>query len=361
MRVRSLDAFRYRVPLGAPLNLGPRTITARDGLLVRVESGSGAIGWGDVAPLPGFSPESLADAADVLQTLIPDLIGASVEEALARTVDGAFPSTVRFGLELALHHVHAEAVSTTIPHVLGDSPRCTVLYNGLLAGEDDLPRGARRLQEAGYRAIKLKVGRQSIDEDVARVRAVHRAAGDVALRLDANRAWSADDARRFAAGIDGVPIAYIEEPLRDPRRLPAFAAETGLPVALDESIQDGARLADHAYATAAVIKPALVGGIHATQQLARQAASAGIRLVLSSAFESGIGLRGLVALAATIGPADGPMGLDTYRRLRADVARPRLPLDGPVVDVPALMKTALHLDPQRVDLEYPVIAYRSPS
>jgi len=360
MRVASLVAFRYQVPLNAPLDLGPQTIAVREGLLVRAALDQGAVGWGDIAPLPGFSPESLVDATDALHALAPEMVGPTVDEALARAVEATIPSTVRFGLELALYHAQAEAAATTISHVFGAASRCTVSFNGLLTGDDAPPR-ARRLQEAGYRAIKLKVGRRSLDEDIARVRAVRDAAGDVALRLDANRAWPMGAARRFAAGIDGVAIAYIEEPLRDPRSLPAFAAETGLPVALDETIQDGAALADHPYAAAAVIKPALVGGIHATQQLAQQAASAGIQLVLSSAFESGIGLRGLVALAAATGPADVPMGLDTYRRIRADVVQPRLPLHGPTVDVPALMNIALHIDPQRADLEHPVIAYRSPS
>jgi O-succinylbenzoate synthase len=360
MHVESLFAFRYQVPLAAPLNLGPRTIDVREGLLVQIGLDRDAVGWGDVAPLPGFSPESLVDAAEALRELSPEVVSPTVDEALAWTAQAAMPSTVCFGLELALHHAKAAATATTIPYVFGASPARTISYNGLLTGEDALLRGIRSFREAGYRAVKLKVGRGSIDDDITRVKAAHGAAGEVALRLDANRAWTMEQAGRFAAGIDGVPIAYIEEPLRDPSRLPAFAEETGLPVALDETIQEGGRLADHPYAAAAVIKPALVGGITATQQLAQQAASAGVHLVVSSAFESGIGLRGLAALAATVSRADVPMGLDTYRRLQADVVRPRLPLGGPVVDVPELMSTPLHIDPQQVDLERPVIAYRSP-
>lgn len=361
MHVESLFAFRYQVPLAAPLDLGPHTMATREGWLVQIGLDGDATGWGDVAPLPGFSPESLADAAEALQGLAPEVIGLAADEALARVTDAAMPSTVRFGVELALHHAQAVATATTLPHVLGASPAHAMSYNGLLTDEDALPEGIQSLREAGYRAVKLKVGRGSIDDDITRVKAVHGAAGDVALRLDANRAWTMEEAGRFAAGIDGVPIAYIEEPLRDPSRLPAFADGTDVPVALDETIQEGGRLADHPYAVAAVIKPALVGGIAATQQLAQQAAQAGVHLVISSAFESGIGLRGLVALAATMGRADVPMGLDTYRRLQADVVWPRLPLNGPVVDVPALTNTPLHIDPQYVDLEHPVIAYRSSS
>jgi O-succinylbenzoate synthase len=360
MRVTSLAAFRYRIPLKMPLNLGPRTVSEREGLLVRVETEQDAVGWGDVAPLPGFSPESLVEAIDVLRAVGPSLVGVTIDKALVRILEATAAASVRFGVELALWDARAEAAQTTLAHVLHASPRTTVSYNGLLT-EGNVRKEAMRARDAGYRAVKLKVGRQSIEEDVARVRAAHKALGGTTLRLDANRAWSVENARRFAERIAGVPIAYIEEPLADPTILRSFVAETKLPVALDETMQEGAVLAEHAYAVAAVIKPMLVGGICATQRLVEQAMDVHVQPVLSSTFESGIGLRGLVALAASMDEADVPMGLDTYSRLRTDVARPRLPLNGPVVDVSALMSAHHHIDPQVVDLEHPVIAHRSSS
>ena len=71
MSVVSIAVLRYRVPLAAPINLGPRTISKRDGVLVRVETEQGAVGWGDVAPLPGFSAESLTEAIDALLDVWP--------------------------------------------------------------------------------------------------------------------------------------------------------------------------------------------------------------------------------------------------------------------------------------------------
>ena len=209
--------------------------------------------------------------------------------------------------------------------------------NALLMGAPDALRAeAERVQTAGYRAAKLKVGRRALKEEARLVRALHAQWGDaVAIRLDANRAWTWDEARAFAEALGGVPIEYIEEPLADPAKLPDLAAATGLPIALDESIQDGTvqALADHRYARAAVLKPMLTGGLRAAQQWAADAERLGMTPVLSASYESGVGMQALVALAATLSAGDVPVGLDTYRRLASDVLAPRLSIGGATVCV----------------------------
>ncbi len=327
MEIASVTGFRYRLPLRAPLRLGAHTIAAREGLLVRVTVATGGAGWGDAAPLPGFSSETLDEAAEALDAAASALRGRAVEEALAYVAaEGATPS-VRFGLELALFDLRAQAAATPLPAVLGPAPRSVVSLNGLIAETGPAAlAAAERLPAAGYRAVKLKVGRQAVADDAALVRRVKARLGAAALRLDANRAWSLDAARAFAEAVADVPIAYVEEPLADPSALPTLAAETALPVALDERVQEGARPAAPPYARAVVLKPP-----------AAEAVAVGATPVLSAAFESGVGLRGLVALAACLGADDVPAGLDTYRRFSADVLRPRLPLSGPRVDVAAVM------------------------
>ena len=174
-------------------------------------------------------------------------------------------------------------------------------------------------------------------DDLATVAAVREALGPgVALRLDANRAWSDADARAFAAAVGEV--AYVEEPLADPAGGAALSRDTGLPIALDESIQDGASV--EAWAAAAILKPTLVGGLVATLRIAASARALGVPVVLSAAFESGVGLRGVAALAAATGAE--PAGLDTYRWLAADVLPP-LPFSRPTVDLDAVFATPLEV------------------
>ena len=339
MKIATVTGYRYRLPLRAPLQLNGRTITVREGLLVRVVGASGEEGWGDVAPLPGFSPVSLAETHDELHMVARALCGCPLDEALAHVEKITAVSSVRFGMELALFDLHARIDGTTLPQALCETPRPAVSLNALLTGRGEaVLEAADRLRADGYRAVKLKVGRQSVPDDVALVRRVKERVGEaVALRLDANRAWSLDEARTFAGGVKGVSIAYIEEPLADAAALPAFVADTELPVALDETVQEGAAPSAHPYACAVIIKPTLAGGIVRAQQLVRQATENGMTPVLSAAFESGVGVRGLIALAAGFGPDDTPVGLGTYRWLAEDVLRPRLTLTGPCVDVAAVM------------------------
>jgi O-succinylbenzoate synthase len=203
------------------------------------------------------------------------------------------------------------------------------------------------MRDAGYETVKLKVGGRSVEEDIGLVCALVGVLGDgVSLRLDANRAWEFEQAMEFARGVAGVRFEYVEEPLADPAQLPVLVRETGVPVALDESLagmQPGA-LEGHSYARAAVLKPTLVGGLSLTLRFAKRATLLGMEPVISSAYETGVGTTALVALAAGVGGGTVPAGLDTYRRLAGDVLRPRLDLPAPRVDVRAMAATRREID-----------------
>src|SRR5690606_36090539 len=110
--------------------------------------------------------------------------------------------------------------------------------NALLTGnEAQIRSDAARARDEGYLAAKLKVGRTGIEDDLARAGAAAESLGKtVALRFDANRAWTLEDALRFAEGLRAAVPYYIEEPLQDANDLPDFVARSDLPVALDESL-----------------------------------------------------------------------------------------------------------------------------
>ena len=343
-----LSLHPYRLPLSAPLTLKSVEHTHRDGTLVRLEDAAGRVGWGDCAPLPGFSRETLADATGQLGALAtwaeghePSPAWADLYGALHREVDtlGLVPSA-RFGLDLALFDLAAQATGKTLASVMHPDPEVTVPVNALLVGQADaVQTEAARFVASGYRTLKLKVGRAGLDEEIALVRALSERFPATALRLDANQAWTAEEAMAFAEGIAGCALDYIEEPLRNPDDLPVLWFDTQLPIALDESLAETepAGLQGKGWAAAVVLKPTLLGGVARTLRFAAQARALGIRPVLSGAFESGVGMRGNLALAAAAG--GHPAGLDPYNRLASDVLVPRLRLDRPTVDVPAFFRT----------------------
>ena len=103
----------------------------------------------------------------------------------------------------------------------------------------------------------------------------------------------------------------------------------------------------HLYARAVVLKPTLLGGLSRALDLAEGAKAMGMKAVISSSYESGVGTGALVALAAMVG--EEPAGLDTYRRLGEDVIEVPLDLPVPVVDVGRATEAARRVDVCRLE------------
>jgi O-succinylbenzoate synthase len=357
MKLARYDLYRYSLPFSRPLTLGGITLHHRDGLLLKLSGDDGTEGWGETAPLPGFSLESQDEAASQLRWLATSMIGHQVKEdwvdpyrEFGGELDRIAPS-VRFGFELAVWNMFAASSGRTLPELVKSSPRNLVPVNGLLAGSRaEVLLEARSMRDAGYRSIKLKVGTRTIPEDVALVSALVEELGEgVSLRLDANRLWDYEEAAEFVGGTAGVRFEYVEEPLSDPARLPGLVREFGVPVALDESVV-GMELEELGpLAVAFVLKPTLLGGISRTLRMAERALSLGVTPVISSAYESGVGTAALVALAAGIGDRPVHAGLDPYRALAQDVLETPLNLPAPRVRVRETADASRTVDVRRLE------------
>ena len=331
----------------APLALAGEMLRARDGLLLELVGEDGASGWGEASPLPGFSREGIGNAARSLLALGPRALGLDLS---GRGPDPAgLPPSVAFGFEAAWWSLRAAAEGLALPGVLDSRTRGSVGVAALLSGERVLEDAAQARGD-GYRAVKLKVGGGTVEGDAALASGVAERVGNgVALRLDANRAWSLAEAERFVSLLDGVPFEYLEEPLARPEELAELVRRTGVSVALDESLVDREpeALGDLAYAGAVVLKPTMLG-LSRTMGFAGEASRLGMTPVPSASYESGVGTAALVALAAAVG--DAPAGLDTYRRLAGDVLESRLDLPAPVVDVERLFAAPLAVDRDALEM-----------
>jgi O-succinylbenzoate synthase len=359
MRLAGFDVFRYSLPLRGPVMLGGTALHRREGLLLRLSGDDGSEGWGESAPLPGFSPESLHRATAQLRGVAGTLLGRDITGdwtereggELGRELERFAPApSVRFGVELAVWNLRAASSGGSLPRLLAGRPRVPV--NGLLSGSrDEVLQEARHMKDAGYETVKLKVGAKAAAEDARLVsRLVEELGTSVSLRLDANRAWGYEQAAEF---LGGVPhFEYLEEPLANPGRLPQLVREFGVPVALDETLvgMGPGVLGEHRYARAVVLKPTLLGGISNTLRIAERALDLGMRPVVSSSYESGVGTAALVALASGIGERPVPAGLDTYRRLAEDVLDMPLGLPAPSVDVGEAAVAARTVDVGRLQV-----------
>jgi O-succinylbenzoate synthase len=261
---------RLRVPLRRPIaGVDHRLVTLIEG----------PCGWGEMSPLPGYPcPPEAARAA-----------------ALEAAFEG-WPEPVR----------RAVAVNVLVPAVA--------------------PEEAAQLA-AGHRWIKVKVGGDDVDDDVARVAAVRTAAGPHAgIRVDANGAWDTNTAVAAIGRLSAYDLELVEQPVASLEELASVRRRVDVPVAADECIRgpaDARRLRQLEAADAVVLKVQPLGGVRSALAVAE---AAGVSAIVTSMLETSVGLAAGLALAAALPELPYACGLGTANLLAADVvAEPLLP------------------------------------
>lgn len=342
MKPQTATIYKYRVNLRTPLQLRGRSLTHRSGMLVRLQDAEGNSGWGEAAPLPGFSSESPATCLESMIAMLPTLPQSAKQWKNGWEVRLSSVASASFALEAAWYSLRARQKNTSLAEVLGAPADKPVHWNVLI---DNLTIPGRLPKTCN--TIKLKVGRSAMSEEIAWVKEMRANFGDkLSIRLDANRAWSEDEAIEFGKAVVDCNIEYIEEPTQRWQSLLDFESSTGMPYALDESLSfiwrklEGREkhldpgdeltvLADRVYqqAHSCVWKPTLLHGPGLGAAL--RSADHNIPLhniVISSAFESGVGISTLAHYAAAFTKDNSAAGLDTYSRLKEDLLEPKLNL-----------------------------------
>ncbi len=302
--MRSVELWRFQVPMDAGVVLRERRLKTRDGLLVRLTDG-GKQGLGEISPLPGFSTETVDDALSVAQTWL------QAWQTGAQTELPEMPS-VAFGLSCALAEISGELPQAADYRA---APLCTGDPDELFAMLEAIP---------GEKIAKVKVGLYEAVRDGMVVNLLLEAMPDLRLRLDANRAWTPLKAQQFAKYVnpDFRPrIAFIEEPCKTREQSREFARETGIAIAWDESLREpDFEFAAEPGLSAVVIKPTLTGSLAKVRLQVEQAHALGLTAVISSSIESSLGLTQLARIAAWLTPQTLP-GLDTLSLMQAQLVR----------------------------------------
>ncbi|HYQ05275.1 MAG TPA: o-succinylbenzoate synthase [Polyangiaceae bacterium] len=301
----------------------------RASCIITLKSDTGTLGQGEAAPLPDFSPDRLADCEQALSELDPSGIPGRLEPnqdligELGRASVRIPPNlpAARAALEGALLDLWARAARVPAWALLSPHAPRSRAVAALLSGEpEQAVEQAVAARARGIETFKFKIGRPgALQRELSAVQALRAALGPLArLRLDANQALSAEEAREFLPKFATCDVEFIEEPCA-PREL-AQLTDLGLPLALDESLAAGAR--PRSGDRAVIAKPTLQGGVSGCFALAQAASGVGAELVLSHAFEGPLGLGLSAALALSIGSEVLAHGLDCEG---AQLAQLRLP------------------------------------
>jgi O-succinylbenzoate synthase len=300
--IRALVADRVRIPFRRPFPTATGMWVERDAWLIRLVAGDGRVGLGEAVleTEPGETQDVILTAliretADGVPGHLPSMADLELHGAPGRALNAALESAL-LDLERGLRPELSPGgdgvgVNATIPSL----------------GTDAAAEAARQSVESGFLTLKVKAGAErETDVLVARVRAIREAVGpDVLLRLDVNGAWDLATAEDRLEAIARFDIEFVEQPLagNDVDTLAELRRRVRVPIAADEAADSVRAAWDLLRADAVdvlVIKPARVGGPAAVAEIAEIAAERGVPVVISTLFETGVGIAAALTAAAAL-------------------------------------------------------------
>jgi o-succinylbenzoate synthase len=292
--------YRFR----ASITTAHGTLHQREVLVLQLRDERGIQGIGEAAPLPGYGRGSLADArADLVEALsdspTPSGFGYRTPQAAS-------------ALDVATRDLDARRRARPFLDGLCEQPSRSIRVNATVAATDraGASREAAAAVEAGFSCVKLKVG---VGDDAGRVAAVRAAVGpDTAIRIDANGAWSPDEAVAALRSLAPAGIEMCEEPVHGVAGLGEVRERLGgeVPIAMDESASEPGAL-DSGVCDFVCLKTASAGGITSLLDGARRAREAGSEVYVASTYDGPIGIAAGLHAAAALGPDIPACGLAT--------------------------------------------------
>ncbi len=321
MKICSLSLYRYRIELDKLLPVGKQRIDQRHGLVLHVttETTSQQVEIAplsgkdiDGAQLQGFSRETLDEVSQTLAQLLPSLQDAELDTLLDIADNSELPSFA-FGLSL----LHAK-LSGTLRTPRTEPAVIPLIYR---RQDEDLATLQQRVNELSrdIHTVKVKVGQTSMEDEIQLIHHILAIRPDLKLRLDANRAFSLQQAIDFCACLPLEAIDYIEEPCCNNEENTKLHSAVGISFALDETLNAPSyQFTMQSGLTALVIKPMLLGSLQRLQALISEAESFGVKTVISSSLEASLGITDLKAISAECTPDTIP-GLDTLNAFSCDL------------------------------------------
>ncbi len=294
--------------LANPFTLAYGTSTARHNVLVRVEH-EGAFGLGEAAIVPyyGHSTDRVITALDGLGLEGDPLLLEDALDALPPDL----PAVARAALDMALHDLWGKRLEQPLYRLWGlnpaRAPRSS--FTVAMAADDGAYRAQLRAAAERYPLLKLKLGAGDWRADLRLVQ-IARESVPAALCVDANGAWSAQEAAEAIPRLAELGVLFVEQPLaRDDldgwRELRAALPDEHPPLIADESVQGVESLLPLAGLVDGVnVKLAKCGGLRAARQMIALARALGMRVLLGCMVESAVAVTAAAHLAPLADYAD---------------------------------------------------------
>lgn len=287
-------------------------------VLVKFSDGSEGIGEGTTIGGLSYGPESPEGIKLAIDTYIaPALIGRDADHVNGATqlIDKLVKGNriAKTAVEIALWDGLGKRIGVSVAQLFGGAvherlPVAWTLASG--NSETDIAEALRMIETRRHNIFKLKIGKQSVREDVAHVARIKQAVGEAAsVRVDVNTAWSLQDARWGLKGLQDAGCVLVEQPV-PARYRRAMAELTGgyeIAVMADEALngpEDALSVAKANAADVFAVKVAQSGGLKRASEVIAIAEAAGLGLYGGTMLETGLGTAAALQLFATVETLD---------------------------------------------------------
>ena len=310
-QVRDVEIVPYSLEQKVVFHVALPAVPTSEGLLVRLRTEDGVVGWGEASPyspVTSETPQRDMAMAGSLAALIRNRDAFSIAKTVA-DMDALSPfnTSMKAAFEMALWDICGKIAGQPVCCLLGKFRESFETDKTVFI---DTPQAmaetAQEYMRQGFRVIKIKVG-ESPEKDVERLRAVREAVGsDIAIRIDANQGWSPTDAVRSLRALEKYQIQDCEQPTPywDWQGLKYVRDHSPIPVMADESVHSAHDAIEAARLEACDminIKLMKSGGILNATRIAHVAAAAGMTCMVGCMAETSLGLTAAAHVVASQG------------------------------------------------------------
>jgi o-succinylbenzoate synthase len=315
MKIAKLDVYPVKIPLFAPFTTALHSVEEKICVIVRLEDELGNVGWGEAAPEQEITHDDYKDALELIEfALRKEIIGAAASDhkEFHQLLDSlsahiVASSTGVAAVDIALHDLYCKNKKMPLYEYFNGSnmPLRTSISIGI-TDMDNLLKTIQRIVDSNGRIIKLKIG-LGIEEDIKMIKRVRDTFGDrITLRLDANQAYSPDDAKKLFCELEQFDIEFIEQPVQadDLEGLKYIHDECKIPVMADEAVSsfdDLVKIVVSDICDRVNIKLMKSGGLHSSSKMMGYCGKNKIDCMIGCMIETPIGISAGVHLGLSGG------------------------------------------------------------
>ncbi|WP_270182086.1 dipeptide epimerase [Alkalihalobacillus sp. CinArs1] len=312
MKITNIETFAVCAQLKKPFKTALRTVTTAESVIVKVTA-EDVIGWGEAPPTVAITGESKESVISSINNHIsPKLIGLELSsyETIFKVLHTSLVrnTSAKAAVDMAIYDLLAKQSNLPLYQYLGGfRDLLETDYTVSVNSPEEMGDDASQYVSEGFNILKVKVGKDTIERDLERIKEVQNRTGNKAsIRLDANQGWTAKEAIYAITKLEqeGINLDLVEQPVpaHDIEGLKRVTDSVNTPIMADESVfsaRDALQVVSIRAADLINIKLMKAGGIHQALKINAIAESAGIECMVGSMIESKLGITAAAHFAAS--------------------------------------------------------------